>query len=334
LRSSALSAQGRRATLSETWGGVFELDPASLADDDARHSLRATANFAVAIWATGLRRLRRAYGAGLDAFGVMLLLEGAATGRAGARRFECRAGDIVIVDLVETLEMEVGAEGLSGVTLWAPRSRMLAAVSQEEALHGLTLTAATPAGALVRNSLESLAVQAADASADELDLLADGVLALLGKVIAPLLNNGAAPSLASYVSIRRYIDRNLRSPELSVERIVETFGLSRAALYRLFTPVGGVASYIRDARLQRAYKEIVDAEFADRRIGPIAYGLGFKNLSAFNRLFRDAFGLSPRAARAGRATEAASPAPAPFEGQAGGLHALLLRLGRPPVSGE
>jgi AraC-like DNA-binding protein len=309
---------------------VFELDPPSGEGD---YSLRATANYAIAIWAIGPLRLRRARAAGLDAFGLKLLLEGAATGNAGTRRLECRAGDIVIVDLAETLELEIGAEGLSGVTLWAPRSRMLAAVAEGEALHGLALAAASPAGALVRNSLEALATQAADAAPRELDLLADGVLALLGKVIAPLLSHGAAAPLASFVSIRRYIDRNLRSPELNVDRIAETFGLSRAALYRLFAPVGGVASHIRDARLQRAYKEIVDAEFADRRIGPIAYGLGFKNLSAFNRLFRDTFGVSPREARAGRAGAAASPAPPPPDAEAAGLRALLLRLGRPPSAG-
>ena len=46
------------------------------------------------------------------------------------------------------------------------------------------------------------------------------------------------------------------------------FGLSRAALYRHFEPVGGIAAYIRSARHSRAYQEIVAPEFANQRIVP------------------------------------------------------------------
>jgi len=321
----AVLAERRRHVASSSWlGGVFDLDaPGREADAcDCDLFTRATANFVVAISSMGPLRLRRALGANLDAFAIKLLMQGSATGRAGLRRLECRAGDVVLFDLLQSLEME--AEAVSAVTLWAPRSRVLAVVEREEALHGLTLSAASPAGALVRGGLEALAAQSPHASAREFDCLADGVLAMLGKVIAPLLHGAAAPPLASFLGVRRYIDRNLRSPDLNADAIAKIFGLSRAALYRLFAPVGGVASYIRDARLQRAYREIVDPDCAHRRIGAIAYGLGFTNLSAFDRRFRDAFGASPREARAGRRAAAASPSCDE------GLRTLLLRLGRPP----
>ena len=133
--------------------------------------------------------------------------------------------------------------------------------------------------------------------------MAQGVLALIAAASLPSLEAAGrgAPPLASFVTIRRYIDKSLQAPGLNADSLAKTFGLSRASLYRLFEPVGGIAAYIRAARLQRAYREIVDAEFADRRIGPVAYGLGFKNVSAFNRLFRQEFGASPRELRAGRA---------------------------------
>ena len=62
------------------------------------------------------------------------------------------------------------------------------------------------------------------------------------------------------------------------------FGLSRASLYRLFEPAGGIAKYIRKARLSRAFQEITTAELSNRRIGHIAYALGFKNVSAFSQI--------------------------------------------------
>jgi len=52
--------------------------------------------------------------------------------------------------------------------------------------------------------------------------------------------SGVAIPLASFVTIRRFIDRNLKSPELSPEMIARNFGLSRASLYRLFEPGGGI----------------------------------------------------------------------------------------------
>lgn len=124
----------------------------------------------------------------------------------------------------------------------------------------------------------------------------------LSRAIGPLLvaranSESSQAPLASFVAVRRYIDQHLRSPALNVESLVRTFGLSRAALYRHFEPVGGIAAYIRSARHSRAYQEIVAPEFANQRIGPIAFRLGFKNLSAFNRLFKETYGVSPREAR-------------------------------------
>ena len=56
------------------------------------------------------------------------------------------------------------------------------------------------------------------------------------KAVAPSLAriggvNGRMP-LASFVTLRRHIDRRLRSPTLGVDTLATTFGLSRASLYR------------------------------------------------------------------------------------------------------
>ena len=103
----------------------------------------------------------------------------------------------------------------------------------------------------------------------------------------------------SFVTLRRYIDNNLRSPSLSTNTIAKTFGLSRASLCRLFTPAGGVAKYIRKAKLNRAYQDIAASEFSNRRIGPIAYRMGFKNLRFQPFVQRDLRRQSQRSAGKG-----------------------------------
>lgn len=141
-------------------------------------------------------------------------------------------------------------------------------------------------------------------SVQEMDALANGVIELTASAISPILTaatvSGVATPLASFVTIWRFIDRNLMSRELSPEMIAKNFGLSRASLYRLFEPTGGIAGYIRKQRLRQTFQEITATELSNQRIGQIAYQFGFKNVSAFSRLFRSSYGMSPRDARAAK----------------------------------
>ena len=103
----------------------------------------------------------------------------------------------------------------------------------------------------------------------------------------------AGSPLETFITIRRFIDRNLAAPKLGPEMIAASFGLSRSTLYRLFEPTGGLSAYIRDVRMRRAYEEITSPARANRRIGPAAFALGFRNFSAFSRAFRETYGLTP-----------------------------------------
>ena len=210
-------------------------------------------------------------------------------------------GDVMFVDLSQSLTMRQSApDGLVDlVALWTVRDRILPLVSDENALHGLVLAAETPAGAVVGATMRAFAASAPRMRLTDFDAVAEGIVALATKSIAlARAGDGVVPQpLASFVTVRRYIDRKLTSPDLSAKSIAAEFGLSRASLYRLFEPAGGIAKYIRKVRLSRAYQEITAAELSNRRIGFIAYQLGFKNVSAFSRLFHEVYGVTPGEAR-------------------------------------
>ena len=127
--------------------------------------------------------------------------------------------------------------------------------------------------------------------------LSKAIVTALGASMMALISASPSSAFATFVTVRRYIDRNLASPDLSAEQVAAEFHLSRASLYRLFEPAGGVARYIRKARLRRAFQEITAPEFSNRRIGHIAASLGFKNVSAFSRVFHEAYGVTPGEAR-------------------------------------
>lgn len=98
--------------------------------------------------------------------------------------------------------------------------------------------------------------------------------------------------------LKAYIDANATSPDLTPQALCARFGISRANLYRLFAPVGGVAGYVRDRRLRRAETLLRDPANQRRTIADIAYDCGFASEAHFSRTFRQTFGAMPREVRA------------------------------------
>ena len=104
----------------------------------------------------------------------------------------------------------------------------------------------------------------------------------------------ARPALTEALLSRakRYIHAHCEEPSLSPDHIAVAVGSSRSGLYRAFEPEGGVAAYIRGARLQAARAALQNRD-DHRRIGEIGYAYGFLSESQFSRAIRSAFGASP-----------------------------------------
>lgn len=93
------------------------------------------------------------------------------------------------------------------------------------------------------------------------------------------------------------IAKHLANPKLTPGLLCREIGVSRSGLYRIFEPVGGVSTYIRLARLRKTRDALADS--SDRRpISAIAAQWGFMDPSAYSRVFRKEFGISPKEARA------------------------------------
>ena len=85
---------------------------------------------------------------------------------------------------------------------------------------------------------------------------------------------------------------------MQLGRVESGRNMARTRLYRLFEPLRGVAGYIQEQRLGRAYAELANPARNHRRIYEIAFGLGFSSEAHFSRIFRSTFGLSPSDVRA------------------------------------
>ncbi|MBZ9874446.1 helix-turn-helix domain-containing protein [Mesorhizobium sp. BR1-1-9] len=94
----------------------------------------------------------------------------------------------------------------------------------------------------------------------------------------------------------KIIAQSLNDQSLASERLCRELGVSRSRLYRIFEPAGGVSNYIRHKRLLKT-RDILSDSLDGRPISAIAGDWGFTDPSAYSRMFRKEFGITPKEAR-------------------------------------
>jgi AraC-like DNA-binding protein len=98
--------------------------------------------------------------------------------------------------------------------------------------------------------------------------------------------------------VHGFIEQRLTDPSLSPATIAAAHHISLRYLYKLFeTKPTSVAGWVRQRRLERCRRDLLDPGLADRTVSAIAAHWGLTNAAHFSRAFRAAYGLSPQAYR-------------------------------------
>lgn len=84
---------------------------------------------------------------------------------------------------------------------------------------------------------------------------------------------------------------NLGTGKLSPDFLADRLGISRASLYRVFAPHGGIMRYVQERRLI-AVRAALSDPLETRRLTRIAADLGFNSEAHFSRAFRQRFGVT------------------------------------------
>lgn len=94
-----------------------------------------------------------------------------------------------------------------------------------------------------------------------------------------------------------YIAKNFANTEIDSESVSKGAGVSRTRVTEILKSEYGSSftNYINKLRLFEASRLL--AEKPDAHITEIAYLVGFKNISYFNKLFKEEFGLTPKEVR-------------------------------------
>ncbi|WP_316224845.1 MULTISPECIES: helix-turn-helix domain-containing protein [unclassified Bradyrhizobium] len=234
---------------------------------------------------------------GVDHVIIQAYVRGGYHGTAGERPIRVTAGDICVLDLAQTFE--TWASPFENLTLVIPRPMFDARLLQMQGLHGLVLAANSPLTALLARHLEALLDYAPRMSFEECQAVVEGTVSLVSACIRGEIERRdaerIAPEETSLFRIRQYIETQLSSADLNTESVAAHFGLSRASLYRLFAPLGGIAEYIRSRRLHRAFFDLVGSR--NTRISEVARRWQLGTDAHFARSFKAAYGITPRAAR-------------------------------------
>ncbi len=99
---------------------------------------------------------------------------------------------------------------------------------------------------------------------------------------------------ALLLRVRAFIEDRLADPRLSPATVARAHHVSLRFLYKLFEGErASVAGLIRERRLDRCRRDLLDPSLGGVPVSAIAARWGLTNAAHFSRAFRAAYGVSP-----------------------------------------
>lgn len=227
-----------------------------------------------------------------DHFTLQINLGGEFHADAGDGFQAVQTGEILLLDMARP--MRTCFPSVHVITLAVPRAVVQTAAASVDALHGLVIPQAKAAAltAFLLSSIKQIEgasrVMDLNVSTQLTELLsrALGGMGLGGKFELEPIDD------ERLMMAQHFIRLHLSDDTLNPARVARATGISRATLYRVFDPWGGVRRYIQEQRLARFKRSLSDPEL-DEAVSTLAYEAGFVDESHANRSFSREFGQPP-----------------------------------------
>jgi len=208
-------------------------------------------------------------------------------------------GDYVLCDSRAPSRMSyvgVGANQTLAVTM--PTSTLRAYLPVPENVCGMRMSGARGVGRLLSPMVRGLWAQAVEGVPGEHGLaLVTSLLhiaaAAYGVEQHAVIDDSAVRSVRKG-QIRRFIESNLRDPELSVGAIAESMGVSSRYVHRVFAGENeSILAYILRRRLEECARQLNNPLWVGHTATKIAFEWGFGSTAHFSRAFKLHFGVTP-----------------------------------------
>jgi len=234
----------------------------------------------------------------MDHFQITLCVEGEMRFSSGRREVTMGPGAICLIDMAQPNRTVLRGGG--------SRTRLMAIILQRAMLaprlaHPNSATATLlpsnhPHTRLLASHYAALTLppepEAGSAEAT-IEAIADIVAAAAGGTADIAAGVERAERHLYLAMIKRRIADNLETDALTADELCRHFQISRATLYRLFEADGGLSHYVREQRLNLAFRQLISPSAEDTRLIDLAVGMRFSSDSTFIRAFRRKFGLTP-----------------------------------------
>jgi AraC-like DNA-binding protein len=235
----------------------------------------------------------------IDHYMIQLFMAGTMEMKLAGRSFRLPEGGLIAFDLAETLDSF--DDDCDVLCIVIPRRRLSPLLTKPDSQQGVRVDPTSGPGLLLANYMTTLFSIVPTLAPAEASLAARSLVDLVAFAFnGATLKAGDASKVVEQAALLRaqsYIKNHLANPHLGPDAVAEGLATSRAQLYRLFAPVGGVAEYIREQRLRRCLADLLSAAHAHRQIADIAYSWGFTEPTYFAKAFKQRFGRTPSEAR-------------------------------------
>jgi len=235
---------------------------------------------------------RRVVETGFDHFTLTLLLAGRFEVDAGAGFVPLQPGSAVLLDMTRPMRNRMWHA--HAVTVSIARDRLAAFAGDVARLHGTVIGRAQ--AALLTDFLTALLIRLDTLSGGAARRVTTALLALLGVALGSDEVDHPKPAAVTLArrmaQLRELIAARIGDPAFGPEELVASSGVSRATLYRLLAPYGGVAEYLQARRLDRV-RLALSNPLEQRSFAEIALDSGFKSESHCSTLFQRRFRSRP-----------------------------------------
>ncbi|MFF1946275.1 helix-turn-helix domain-containing protein [Rhodococcus qingshengii] len=202
-------------------------------------------------------------------------------------------GDFAVYDTSETYDLHFASEFSMFVVMF-PRERLRISSRELTAVTARRIQGDHGVGALVSPFLSGLRRNLAANSFPSTPMFEDAVLNLLAAALDEEAPRDVRASTL-LIEAKSLIEANLGNPSLSTAVLAARLHISARYLQKLFAADGRtVAGWIRSRRLEKCHQDLADPRLRMDSIGTICARHGFFDSSAFSKLFRETYGLSPR----------------------------------------